>query len=269
MPGSQGKSERGDMKIMKLPLLIGLMTLAIALSSISCKKDTGRTGAAKMPPGHEKMVEERLKSLEESKKVVIAKVNGADISMFNLINEMNAIAPQYIKPGQKKDPQIDERVRKEALDRLIYRELAVQEALRQRMKVRPESMEDALKKVKANLKSEDAYREKLRQSGLSEEELKRQIERDLLIEMITEKEIFGKVTVDPGKVEKAYAREKASYKRASGEPMSFEEARPLIEQKLMTSAVHKREDEWTDQLRKAAKIEITLGESAKGIHSIK
>jgi hypothetical protein len=50
--------------------------------------------------------------------------------------------------------------------------------------------------------------------------------------------------------------------------LSLEEGRPLIEQELMTPAVNKREDEWVAELKKAAKIEITLGQSAKEIRSV-
>ncbi|HYA31330.1 MAG TPA: hypothetical protein VED67_01125, partial [Thermodesulfovibrionales bacterium] len=126
-----------------------------------------------------------------------------------------------------------------------------------------------LKKMKADLKTEDAYRGKLAQAGLTEEELKKQIERGLLVEMITEKEIFGKVKVAPTDVEKAYAKGKASYRDASGNPMSFDNARPLIEEELMKAAVARREDEWTAGLKKTARIEITLDHTAGGIHAVR
>lgn len=249
--------------------LIFVMALAIALTGMSCKKDTGRTNTAKMPPEHEKMVEQYKKSLSEEKKVVIAKVNGSDIVLSQLIQEMNAVAPKYLKPGQKMDTQTDEKVKKEALDRLIYRELAVQEALRQGMKVSPEVVTDELKKIKAGMKTEEAYRANLTKVGMTEEEFKKEIERNVLVNMITEKEIFGKVTVDPKQVQNTYAKKRASYKGPSGNQMSFEEARPLIDRELMTVAVQKREAEWVENLKKAARIEITKEQYAKEIHRIR
>ncbi len=182
---------------------------------------------------------------------------------------MNEIVSQYIKPGQKKDPGIDEKVRKEALDRLIYRELAVQEAKRQGIQPPSGAVDEQLKKFKAALKTEDAYRQKLKDSGLSEDDLRKQIARNILVEMINEKEIFDKVKVDPMLVKKTYAKEKASYKGPSGAQMSFDEARPIIEEKLMKPLVQKREDEWVEGLEKTAKIEITLDKSAKDIHRLK
>jgi hypothetical protein len=235
---------------------------------ISCDRDkvSGKK-ATSLTPEQSKMAEERVKAIEAAKRTIVAKVNGADISMNDLIKEMNVTAPQYMTPGQKVDPQVDAKVRKEALNKLIYRELALQEAVRQKMKVPPEAVEDELKKIKADLKSEAAYQEKLARTGTTEEALKRQLEKNLLLDMITEKEIFEKVRIDPKLVEKTYAKEKGLYKGPSGQ-MSFEEARPLIEKKLMASAVGKREDEWVTGLKKAAKIEITLDQSAKEIRSV-
>jgi len=260
------------MKKISWRIAVTTVLFAFALAGVSCKGKSENKEVPKLTPeqakAHEKIIEARAKSIEESKKTVVAKVNGVAITMYELINEMNTVAPQYIKPEEKKDPKLDEKVKKAAMDRLVFRELAVQEAIKQGMKVTPESVVAALNKVKADLKSEDAYQKKLRQSGITEEELKKQLERNMLVDMITEKEIFDKVKVDPNQVKKVYAKDKASYKGPSGQ-MSFEEARPLIEQKLMTPLVQKREDEWVNGLTKSAKIEITLGQAEKEIHSIR
>ena len=198
---------------------------------------------------------EQQKRLEELQKTIVAKVNGVPVSMPELLEEMNAIAPQYIKPGQKRDPKTDEKVRKEALNRLIDRELAVQAAKKQGLKAPAEAVAEELKRIKEEMKTEDAYRKNLATSGITEEDLKMRIERNLLVEMITEKEVFGKAVVDPEEARKVYEEKYASRKGPS-RPMTFEEARPLIDKELMTAAVQKREDEWVREMRKGAKIEI-------------
>ena len=206
---------------------------------ISCKGDTTPNREMSSPPSQPSTgTGEPPKSGEEPKKTVAAKVNGVPIPVDDLVKEMNTIAPQYIQPGQKKDPQTDEKVRKEALDRLIYRELAVQEAKRQGMKAPKRAVAEELKKIKADMKTEDAFRQKLAKTGITEEELKGRIERNILVEMITEKEVFGKVTLKPGEAGNTFA---------------------------VTLAVQKREDEWVDELKKAARIEIPPGPPAKGI----
>jgi len=249
-----------------ITFFIIMSTLSFAL--ISCSKEkTPAKEAVKAPPEHTKVIEAYRKSLDDARKNIVATVNGVNITSYDLVNEMNVVGPQYIKPGQKKDPKVDEKVRKEALDRLIYRELAVQEAKRQGMQPPPGAVEDELKKMKAALKTEDAYRQKLANTGLTEEELKKQIERNILVDMITEHEIFDKVKVDPKLVKKTYEKEKGSYKGPSGQMMSFEEARPIIEEKLMRPLVQKREDVWVAGLKKAAKIDIIQSQAVKEIHS--
>ena len=236
--------------------LIALIT--IELMGVSCNRDkvSGRGSE------QSKMFEEKRKSVEKLRKTTVARVNGVDISAYDLNKEIKVIAPQYVKPGQERDATVVEKMNKEALDRLIYRELAIQEALRQGMQVPSEAIADELKKTKEELTSEDAYRENLAKSGITEEELKKQLERNILVEMITEKEIFNKVTIDPGEVKKTFAQKKKSFKGPSGQ-MSFEEARPVIEEELMAAAVIKREDEWVEGLKKAARIEVAQDQSVK------
>jgi hypothetical protein len=245
--------------------MVGILQLTL----VSCNKDkTQKQEVANPSPEQAKMLETYKKSMEESKKTVVARVNGVNITMFELLKEMNEIGQQHIKSGEKRDPKLDEKVRKEALDRLIYVELAVQAAIRKGMGVPPQRIDYEFNKGKAALKTEEAYKKRLETLGLTEEGLKKQIERDILVDMITEEEIFKKVKIDPEQVKETYAREKASYKDPSGKQMSFEAARPLIEEKLMTAAVHKREDQWIEELKKTARIDIVLGESAKKIHDI-
>jgi hypothetical protein len=257
--------ERKSLRMTVAVLLIGL---AIGLTGTSCKK---KEEVGTVPPGNPAMIPDKVeayrKSLEETKSITVAKVNGVSIPMSDLIREMNIIAPSYIKPGEQRNPDLDKKIRDGALDGLIRDELVHQEAVRQGMKVPPEMVEDELKKIKAGLKSEQGYREHLKRLGITEEEMKDKIERELLDGMISRKEIFAKVKIDPQTVKRTYEREKASYKGPTGQ-MSFEEARPFIEQKLMAEAAQKREDAWIKELTKAAKIEITLGESAKAIQGV-
>ena len=163
--------------------------------------------------------------MEESKKVVVARVNGAEITMYDLLNRMNRIAPLYMQPGQPRDPGTDARVKQEALNVLIFRELAVQEAVRQEMKVEPEALDRSVKTLKDRLGSEDAYRTYLSREGLTEESLRKAIERDQLYDRIADKEILRKV-------------------QATGS----DDLR----------AIEARRREWEAEMKKTAKIEILV-----------
>ena len=98
----------------KISSIITLTLLFVfALAGISCNRDkVSSKGTANLTPEQSKKLEAYRKSMEESKKVVVAKVNGVDILMSELIKEMNEIAPKYIAPGQTRDAQLDEKIRK-------------------------------------------------------------------------------------------------------------------------------------------------------------
>jgi len=218
---------------MKLNMrLIGGLAM-IAVVGLSCahgieeKKDSNATPS---PAGHENMVSQYRKGIEESRTIVVAKVNGSDITMYDLINKMNQIAPTQIPRGHQRTPEMDQVVEKEALDILIFRELAVQEAVRQGMKVPPERIDETLNEIRSKMGSEDAFNKALSTSGQTEESFRKVVERDQLFDMIVKQEVFRKATEDPD-----------------------------------PNAVENRKRDWEAELKKNAQIEITLEEAEKRI----
>jgi peptidyl-prolyl cis-trans isomerase C len=204
----------GEMKRRIMKGIVRLIIFAIALAGLSCANRTAvKNETAIEPPEHEKTAVEYLKRIEVSKGVVAARVNGADITMYDLMNKMNEIAPRYIRSVRDRSPEIDEKVRKEALDAVIFRELAVQEAVRQGMKVRSETTDHAIERLKKAAGSEDVFKTNLAVAGKTEESFRKEIERDLLFDMIVDKEVFQKITIDEKRVREAYANEKDRFVR--------------------------------------------------------
>jgi hypothetical protein len=223
---------------------------------VACKK-TETTGI-KTPQGSPEAHQQAMvmKSFEESKKVLAAKVNNEPITMFSLLREMNAIAPQYLAQGQKRTPELDAKIRKDALNTLIIQELAVQEARKRGMKVQPDLIENSIKKMKADARSEDAYQKELAAQGMNEDELRRSIEQDSLFELIAVQEIDAKIKVSDQELRKRYAKEKAGLKDAAHRQMTFEEAKAMLEQRSKAEAAEKRMREWEKELKRTARIEI-------------
>jgi len=234
---------------------------AICLGTACSKEKSGKAQAPPLSPEHSNTVD----AVRESKEVVVARVNGVGITARDLVNEMNQITPHFIKPGQKGDPATEEKVKRAALEMLIFRELAEQEALKKGMKAAPEDVTRMIKDLKAALKSEDAYKAYLAKTGMSDAELRKSMEKKVLYSKIIKEEILSKVKLDPQMVEKEYAENKAAYKGATGQ-MTFEEARPIIEKKLAGVASGKLVDQWAQDLRKTARIEVMLDEAGKNIH---
>ena len=213
---------------LRISWMTGLMIVFIVLTGLSCAHTNGdKQDRAIKPADHEKMLSEFQKGVEESKKYVVAKVNGVDITMNDLIGKMNQIAPKYIARGHERTPEIDQMVKQEALDIIIFRELAVQEAVRQGMKVTPAQVDETLQKIKANMGSEDQFNKFLDMTGETEESLRKGIERNQLFNMIVAEEIYHKANAGDA------------------------------------SEVEQRRLEWEAELKKEAKIEIMLEDVEK------
>jgi len=175
-------------------LALCMITAAISLTHASCKKEEP---IAPPPSPEQKAVMEVLKkSAEVAKTVFAAKVNGVEVTMHDLVREMNRIAPKYVKDGEKTPPATTAKIRKEALDNLIFNELAVQEAVRQGITVSPEKVNEVVKLMKEQLGSNDAYQKYLDDLGITEEGLKKRIERSHLLEIVTAKEVYQKITIE-------------------------------------------------------------------------
>lgn len=234
-------------------LIAVMMIFVISQFTLSaCKK--AKTDAKTAPQAH--MNEMVQKSFQESKKVIAVRVNGEPITMFALLREMNTIGPQYLARGAKKTPELDEKVRKDALNNLIFQELAVQEAKKKGMKVKPETIEEQIKKMKSESGSDSAFRQYLANNSLTEDELRKSVEQDALFEQIATQEVDGKITVTDAALRERYKKEKSSLKDPNHKQMTFEASKGMIEQKVKTEAAEKRMRAWQQELKKNAKIEI-------------
>jgi len=234
---------------------IAAITTVLLISQVifsACKKsESARAKTA--PEAHQQAM--LNKYFEESKKAIAAKVNGETITMFSLLREMNAIAPQYLAKGQQKTHELDEKVRNDALNGLILQTLGVQEARKRGMKVTPDTIDSEIKKIKAS-RGSDGYRAYLANNGLTEDLLRKTIEEDALFEMIAAQEVDAKITVTGAALRERYKKEKAGLKDASHRQMTFEAAKEVLEQKIRAEAAESKMREWTKDLRKNARIEI-------------
>jgi len=240
-----------------------LMSLVLAFTCSSCtKKGDALKGAkeeiqATTPERSERLAAVK-KGIEESKKVLVARINGADITMYSLVKEMNAVAPDFVPAGKPATREITAKVKKKALDNLIFKELAVQEAIRQGMTVNPGAVEAVIIKVRTQAGSEEAYKKYLDERNLNEDTLRKAIERSHLFEMITAKEIFDKIKVQNKTVRDTYEKDRALFVTKESPPrqLSFEEAKGFLVRKIKSERSGKRIAEWDNELKKTAKIEV-------------
>ncbi len=198
-------------------LLFGLVAAAFP------QEQTKENQTKKTPSSSQgQKAEESGKDIEQQKKIAVARVNRTDITMNDLLIEMNIIAPRFIKDPGQRTPETDKKVKETALNILIFRELAVQEAVRRGIKIKPDVIAAEKSQIKKNLGSEDNYRKYLEKMSYTEDALSKQIEKDKLFEAIISKEVFQKV------------------------------------KSTDAAAIEKRKEQWEKSLKKKAKIEILL-----------
>jgi parvulin-like peptidyl-prolyl isomerase len=159
-------------------------------------------GCAKTPPKAEPVAPPADEAKIEAKKIIVAKVNGSELTMDQLITLMNRLAER--SDGQ----ETMEEHKKRALDKLVLQELAYQQAKTKGLKIGTDKIDMAIDNLKANMTEGEDYNEYLKQHNFTEPELRTQIERSLLIELDYAREVLDKVTVPEAQVRAEYERVK-------------------------------------------------------------
>ncbi|MHB8845025.1 MAG: peptidyl-prolyl cis-trans isomerase [Nitrospirota bacterium] len=184
-----------------------MQKICFPIAVIICFLLSGLAAAADGPvPKDQPKSEARTDDPQAAKKIVVARVNGAEIMMFDLLRTMNRIsAGRTAAPADVRD------VRQEALNRLILQELAWQEAQAAELRTKKENIETAIANLKENVGGEEMYRQLLEQEQVTENDLRMQVERSLTLEAIFAKEVYGKISVPDEELKKAYERERGAY----------------------------------------------------------
>jgi parvulin-like peptidyl-prolyl isomerase len=171
------------------------------------------TTLEKEQPGPAAVAEKKLvdqtaadikKAVVKSRKEIVANVEGADISMYDLVRMMNRVASAFYADVQILTPEINKEIQERALERLIFEELAIREAVRQNISIDPERIDKVIGETKKLYPKEEGYQKYLDDIGINEEQLRSQIKRRSLLQAITGKEVYQKVTIDPEDVERLY-----------------------------------------------------------------
>ncbi len=159
-------------------------------------------GCAKHPKAAGPVPATSASARDEEEKTIVAKVNDAGITlralndMIGRINELNRSASIQATP---------EETRKRALDQVVLRELALQEAKRQNLQVEQKDIDLAVKQIGGHDQYYDAF---LASRHITDAEFRSQIRQSILLQRIFEQEVPRKVTVTDDDVRKEYEREK-------------------------------------------------------------
>jgi parvulin-like peptidyl-prolyl isomerase len=141
----------------------------------------------------------------------VARVNGAVLTDRDLLREMYAIFP-YAQQHNGFPKAQEAAIRQGALEMIIFEELVYQEAARRKMTISPEKLDRAEAEFRKQFKSPDDYQQYMQvEMHGSEQQLRRQIKRSMLIEELLKIDVENRATVTLADVKAYYDSHPAKY----------------------------------------------------------
>jgi parvulin-like peptidyl-prolyl isomerase len=150
----------------------------------------------------------------------VARVNGAVLTDRDLLREMYTIFP-YAQQHNGFPKAQEASIRQGALEMIIFEELIYQEAQRRKLVVPAEKLNRGEAEFKKQFNSPDQYQQYLQiEMHGSEQQLRQQMRRSLLIEQVLKSDVESKAVVSLAEVQAYYAKNSAKYEQ--GEAFSFQ-----------------------------------------------
>ena len=180
--------------------------------------------------------------IQQSK--VVATVNGEVITLKDLDLQYNSLPEQYKNSFNK---QL-------ILDQMVNTRILYQEALAQGIETSDEEVAEIIALVlkQAGVTREE-FEAQLRKKGFSKGYLDNFYKEQLIISKLLNKTIFSEIKVSESEIENYYAQNDLLE-----QGISFEDAKPQIENLILTEQQTKSLDTYLAQLREKADIKISL-----------
>ena len=144
----------------------------------------------------------------------VARVNGVILTNRDLLREMYAIFP-YAQQHNGFPKGQEATIRQGALEMIIFEELVFQEAGRRNLAVPMEKLNRAIGDFRKQFSSPDQYETYLKNEMQgSEQKLRQQIRRSLLIEQVLQSDVEAKSAVSAAEVQAYYHNNPARFQQA-------------------------------------------------------
>ncbi len=188
-------------------------------------------------PGRQNMINCVLATVDE-KPITLFDIKV--IRTFNLVSEVQ----EGIYEGHKKFLE-------SYIDQMLILELA-----REQLRVSADEIKSEINRTKEKLGMEE-FNSRLRELGLSEEELFTYFEAKILFDRVVGSRFTQKSYVSLKEIEEFYQNEYVPQQRARGEPVAdLFQVLDELEARLQRTKRHKEIKEWTEELRQRADIII-------------
>jgi peptidyl-prolyl cis-trans isomerase C len=126
---------------------------------------------------------------------MVAVVNGTIITQGEFDRVLNFELRRAAQSGQQIPEDVMPKIENNILDSLIVGELLFQESKKKGIEVKPETVTEQLASVKQRFPSEAEFKKALEENKLTESKIKADIQRDMAIQQLIDKEVAQKVQV--------------------------------------------------------------------------
>ncbi len=139
---------------------------------------------------------------------IVAKINGVEIKKEVIEKELAREEMKYKRFKQKLSNRQKDGIARRKLQNIIDMKLIDLYAAELKITASPKEVDEQLAAVKKRFPSEEEFKKRLAENGDTEETFKKNmIERRILTTLILEKEVYGKIKVDPKKVQEVYNKD--------------------------------------------------------------
>lgn len=217
------------------------------------------TAAADEATGEQpEMPEPDLKDIPD----VVAEVNGEEIDKKEFESVYTGQFQQMAMQAQMSGQEVDQAQLKEQIaESLVAQELLVQETEKQKIEVTDEQTDASLKELaeQNGLASSEEFLAALEEQGLSEEEVRKQVQTQVKVDQLVAQEA-GEIKPTEEELKKVYEQAQAQQKEAGSdeELPAFEEVKPQLEEQVKMQKESEAVQGLIAKLRESADVTINL-----------
>jgi len=141
---------------------------------------------------------------------VIAEIDGVPLKKDIYIRALKSVEKQITASGGLSQDNINQVV-KSVLANILNTETLITKAKKVGVSANEEDVAKALEAIKKRFPDEVAYQKQLKDTGLTEKDVKTNIVNNLCVRALLDKEVISKVKVDPAEVKKYYDTNQAQF----------------------------------------------------------
>ena len=134
----------------------------------------------------------------------VASVNGQIVTQSDFDKELERVTARMSASGQPPDDAQMTQVKTEVLENLIVREVLFQESVKNGIAVETAAVDEQLATLKKRFPDEETYQKGLSDMGLTEPELKKEMQRGMAVQQLIEQEVVKKTVISDEEKQKFY-----------------------------------------------------------------